>query len=96
MNYARNTKEWNPGDLVIHDADAKRDDMLMLVLEKEWKDGAWYYWTAYIHQEEGRKTGRWFNRGDALHDPKWFKIQWGSQDIQDMLIATLNRGRRHK
>jgi hypothetical protein len=30
-----NTRQWKPGDLVIHDSDAKRTDMLMIVLGQD-------------------------------------------------------------
>lgn len=30
-----NTTQWQPGDLVIHDSDAKRSDMLMIVLGQD-------------------------------------------------------------
>jgi len=32
MNYRPNTRAWKPGDLVLHDADAKREEMLMKVI----------------------------------------------------------------
>jgi len=32
MNYEPNTIKWKTGDIVIHDADAKSEEMLMVVL----------------------------------------------------------------
>lgn len=98
MNYEPNTKDWKPGDLVIHDCDAKRDDMLMMVVGKEWdhiKD-RYNYRTAYVHQEEGRKTGVWINAKEYLHCPERFGIQCGEQDFREMLIATLDKGRKKR
>lgn len=46
MNYEPNTTCWMPGDLVIHDADAKREDMLMLVLGR---DGRGDFQTIYLN-----------------------------------------------
>ena len=47
--YAPNTTRWRVGDLVIHAADAKRADMLMVVIGCS-REGI--YWTRYALPEE--------------------------------------------
>lgn len=49
MNYEPNTIRWQPGDLVIHDADAKNRHMLMVVLGHDSRGDVQ---TIYLHQGE--------------------------------------------
>lgn len=85
MNYEPNTKEWRPGDLVIHDADAKRPDMLMIVLGL---DAYGDYQTIYLDVNRALHTNIakgsrglelrakvWTNAGHFLHDPARFGIE---------------------
>lgn len=83
MNHQANATDWQPGDLVIHDGDAKRADMLMIVLSRI-KSGknAGVYRTRYLNTDgspsrssmhEYRKTV-WKNCAASLHDPRRFDI----------------------
>jgi hypothetical protein len=74
MNYPANTKRWQPGDLVLHDADAKRVEMLMVVIGYHQKTGKCI--TRY------RKTGyisgmgvTYYNDVTCLHDPALFDVE---------------------
>jgi hypothetical protein len=69
-----NTTEWKPGDLVIHDDDAKRPDMLMVVLGRS---KAGIYRTRYAFPDQQPKPWRrkvWRNTVESLHDPRRFGI----------------------
>jgi len=86
MNYQPNTTEWKPGDLVIHDADAKRPDMLMVVLGRI-KSGPnkGMFKTRYLNTDACRSRGSmhqwrktiWKNSIGSLHDPTRFGIVRG-------------------
>lgn len=69
MNFPANTQQWMKGDFVIHDADAKREDMLMVVIGHT-RDGM--VKTQYI-DDRHRKT---IYRNDQryLHDPQLFGL----------------------
>lgn len=69
MNYEPNTERWKVGDVVIHDADAKRHDMLMIVVGVS-NDG--WYKTVYMSKLKPRKT--YHNELKYLHDPKRFGL----------------------
>lgn len=78
MNYEANTTQWKPGDLVVHDCDAKTPDMLMRVVNYT-HDGLCR--TEYVKQTDIRlkrwgrgKRSRLVNRVAVLHDPKRFSI----------------------
>lgn len=86
MNYTENNIHWQVGDIVIHDCDAKRPDMLMQIIEK-YQDAHCKprYVCAYIDKEyhigqkgftekEFNKWNRWNNSMKPLHDPKRFDI----------------------
>lgn len=77
MNYEANTTRWYPGDLVIHDADAKRPEMLMEVLGYA-KDGRCQTRYAKATRMNGdshrRKPETWDNPLSHLHDPARFGI----------------------
>lgn len=69
-----NTRQWNPGDLVIHDADAKRSDMLMIVLGR---DTTGVFRTRYAFPWAQPRPWRrkiWHNTVEWLHDPARFGI----------------------
>lgn len=69
-----NACEWKPGDVVIHDADAKRADMLMVVVGRS---RAGVYRTRYLFPSEQPKNWRkkiWRNTIEPLHDPRRFGI----------------------
>lgn len=79
MNYPANTIQWKPGDLVLHDADAKREDMLMRVVNYA-RDGRCR--TEYVTDSENMRW-RMFGRGkrsrllnpiSVLHDPARFGV----------------------
>lgn len=72
--YPANTQPWQAGDLVIHDSDAKRADMLMVVLSCS-RQGI--YRTRYAFPDEQPRSWRrkvWRNTQGALHDPRRFGI----------------------
>ena len=69
-----NTTVWRPGDLVVHDCDAKRADMLMLVLGCN-RQGI--YRTRYAFPERQPRPWQrkiWRNTIESLHDPRRFGI----------------------
>lgn len=70
MNYAPNTTHWRRGCLVIHDADAKREHMLMVVIGFG-RDGL--VKTQYVDADRhSRKV--YTNVMAVLHDPARFGI----------------------
>lgn len=78
MNYESNAVHWKPGDLVLHDSDAKRRDMLMRVVNYA-TDGRCR--TEYLFDSPDRR--RMWRRGKrstllnptvVLHDPARFGI----------------------
>ena len=76
MNYEPNTINWQIGDLVIHDADHKSDDMIMRVVGRT-RDGQ--IKTKYLGPDHRWKNKIWTNPKEALHDPDRFGIpipQW--------------------
>lgn len=76
MIYEPNTTEWPVGALVIHDADAKRSDMLMRVIGRDNVTGE--YTTRYAYPAEQPKYWRrkmWKNNKRYLHDPARFGIK---------------------
>ena len=98
LNYEPNTVEWDRGDLVIHDCDAKTKSMLMIVVGKEWNgmEDRWDYRTAYLYQEDNRKTGVWINDKKFLHAPSRFNIQCDEKDLREMMVSTLDKGRKKR
>lgn len=84
-----NTRPWKPGDLVIHDSDAKRTDMLMIVLGQ---DANGVFRTRYAFPWAQPRPWRkkiWRNSAEMLHDPARFGInvprllQTSSDHLQD-------------
>jgi len=75
MNYEPNTKPWQFGDVVIHDADAKEWKMLMHVIKVE-KNGD--LTTAYLFPDvyyKGCPPRKFYtNEPKYLHDPTRFGI----------------------
>ena len=72
--HAPNARQWRVGDVVIHDSDAKRADMLMVVIGCS-RQGI--YRTRYAFPEEQPRAWRrkvWRNRVESLHDPARFGI----------------------
>lgn len=69
MNYLPNTQHWRRNDIVIHDADAKREDMLMLVIGYT-RDGL--VKTQYLHPRFKRTV--YINEPRYLHHPARFEI----------------------
>jgi hypothetical protein len=77
MNYPPNETKWKRGDLVLHDADAKRKEMLMRVVEYT-GDGRCVTVYAQANAMNGdnhrRKPARWENDIAVLHDPSRFGV----------------------
>lgn len=72
--HAPNTTQWKFGDLVIHDSDAKRADLLMIVLGQ---DAAGVFRTRYAFPWAQPRPWRrkiWRNTVGWLHDPARFGI----------------------
>lgn len=79
MNNPPNEIHWAPGDVVIHDADAKRPDLLMRVVGYT-RDGR--VRTVYLDPERQSRWGserhsRLINRMVVLLDPRQFGIDPG-------------------
>lgn len=74
MIYTPNTTTWRRGDLVIHDADAKRADMLMRVTGYDRATGL--VRTRYVRASgvNAPLRGVWRNELRYLHDPRQFGI----------------------
>jgi len=73
MNYEPNTRQWNVGDLVLHDADAKRPEMLMRVIGYS-RDGECE--TQYVTRlpMNGNPRRVWKNGISVLHNPSRFGV----------------------
>ena len=78
--HAPNATQWRVGDFVIHNSDAKRADMLMVVIGCTLQG---IYRTRYAFPEEQPRAWRrkvWRNTGESLHDPARFgiSISWAT------------------
>lgn len=75
MNYESNTIQWQRGDIVIHDADAKEPRMLMKIVG--FQRGTGLAKCQYVDQRQPRKI--YVNELKYLHDPGEFGIdqRWG-------------------
>ena len=69
MIYEPNTTRWHVGDHVIHDCDAKKECMLMVVICASDDQCV----TRYLHRETCAET--YHNPTRALHDPARFGIE---------------------
>ncbi len=69
--YRPNQIRWDPGDLVLHIADAKRANMLMKVMSYR-PDGLCR--TVYVDKGDkwSGKHGKWYNPVEDLLDPRKF------------------------
>ena len=70
-----NRVEWKTGDYVVHDSDAKRTDMLMVVIGRSRARG---FRTRYAFPFGLPRSWRrrvWLNTIEALHDPRRFGIE---------------------
>lgn len=87
LNYEANKREWQPGDIVIHDADEKSPRMLMIVLGYS-RDGQ--VRSRYlIGKAKGRNRRVWKNYMDCLHEPERFGLQshWGKYDQERLHVV---------
>lgn len=81
MNYEANKTQWKVGDLVLHDADAKRPEMLMKVVGYA-RDGRCKTRYAEANQMNGdalrlklrQEAELWENGISVLHDPARFGV----------------------
>lgn len=79
--YEANTIEWSVGDYVVHDDDAKRADMLMVVIGRS---KAGIYRTRYAFPEALPRSWRqkvWRNSLPPLHDPRRFGIKVPTRSV---------------
>jgi len=77
MNYPRNRHHHKPGDLILHDSDAKEPYMLMRFL-KYGSDGRGQ--TEYLDDDLCRKWGsgeksKLWNRNSVLHRASRFNVE---------------------
>lgn len=73
MNYTPNTKRWQVGDVVIHDADAKMLKMLMRVVGLDVENDL--VMTEYIVDDRPNRRNRIMkNDFRVLHDPAMFNL----------------------
>ncbi len=73
MNYDENKIDWKEGDIVIHDADAKRVGMLMVVTNV--CDKSKLIETEYFDMNNSDlPSKKYLNDKKFLHDPKRFNI----------------------
>ena len=73
-----NTRQWKPGDLVIHDSDAKRTDMLMIVLGQ---DASGVFRTRYAYPWVQARPWRrkiWRNT-----------VEWLPEVLKELLLSQL-------
>jgi hypothetical protein len=70
MIHEPNQTKWKLGDLVIHDADAKTERMLMQITGGTVKGT---YFTRYLDRTVD--ASRYENGLEVLHDPKRFGIE---------------------
>ena len=73
MNYEPNTTQWKAGDLVLHDADAKRPEMLMKVIGYGRNGECKTQYATRLPMNGNRKTV-WRNGICVLHDPARFGV----------------------
>ena len=74
LTYTPNTTRWRVGDFVIHEADTKQADMLMVVTGCS-RDGV--YRTRYAFPDQQPRSWRrkvWRNTLEPLQDPSRFGI----------------------
>jgi hypothetical protein len=86
-----NTMAWAVGDYVIHDADAKRADMLMVVTGRS---RAGVYRTRYAFPETLPRSWQrkvWRNTVESLHDPRRFGIETPVTAIKSEALASTER-----
>lgn len=73
MNYEANTTQWKVGDLVLHDADAKRPEMLMKVIGYGRNGECKTQYATQLPMNGNRRTV-WRNEIKALHAPSRFGV----------------------
>lgn len=89
MNYNPNETDWQVGDLVIHDADAKTSQMLMIVTGKR-KDGQ--IETRYFYPSPSRSASKvWVNDLACLHDPARFGIELPNTALYQSVVEILGQ-----
>lgn len=83
MIYEPNTIDWPIGAMVIHDADAKRTDMLMYVIGRDKATGEYKTRYAFFMAGQPRQWQRkvWRNDKRYLHDPARFGIKVPNVEI---------------
>lgn len=72
VNDEPNTVDWKVGDIVIHDADAKHEGMLMVIIGHDAKTKL--YQSKYLNPKYTRSAQIYANEKKYLHDPLRFNI----------------------
>jgi len=76
MNYEANKEDWKIHDIVIHDCDAKKEHMLMIIFKIEENAYEKIYHTRYLYAGTDTNQRRvWKNGKETLHNPKRFNIK---------------------
>ena len=73
MNDEPNKKVWQKGDIVIHDADAKDKDMLMVITGYDPETNRYY--SKYLNPDYTKSRLTYKNELKCLHDPARFGIE---------------------
>ena len=83
--HVANRVEWKTGDYVVHDSDAKRTDMLMVVIGRSRAGG---FRTRYVVPFGLPRSWRrrvWLNIIETLNDPKRFGIELPSHTVASFM-----------
>lgn len=92
MIYEPNTVDWQPGDIVIHDSDAKEPKMLMRVIAVTVdKMGIEMIDTEYIRDTNKRCS----NLKEYLHDPDRFGINYEQATPEAIALAQQDWEKAH-
>lgn len=72
VNYEPNTRHWELGSQVLHDADAKKPEMLMEVIG--YNNKGWCR-TRYVSASRRDRRRTYLNSVSVLHDPALFGVE---------------------
>ena len=72
MNDPANTRQWQVGDYVIHDGDAKHGERMLMRVVGYNREGECL--TRYVHRAAHPRRALWANTIAWLHDPAPYGI----------------------